>query len=66
MGQAKLRGSKEQRVKEGTAKREMTEKIRAESMRVYMDSLTDEEKAKIKKSKLMLASMLAMTAGLAR
>lgn len=60
MGQAKVRGSKEQRVKEGEAKREMTKKIRAETYRAYLASLTPEEKAKMKKYELMLSTMAAV------
>lgn len=59
MGQANKRGTKEQRIIEG--ERKATEKLAKEraARQAYLDSLTEEERAKIKKSRLLLATMLA-------
>lgn len=55
MGQAKLRGTLQQRVEEGIAKRELQEKIAAEKQRQYRASLTPEDKKKIRDLQTLLA-----------
>lgn len=60
MGQAKARGTKDQRVIDGAqfAKEKRAKELKARQD--YLDSLTPEQREKIKKSKLLVASLLAM------
>lgn len=55
MGQAKLRGTLQQRVEEGIAKRILQEKIAAEKQRQYRASLTSEDKKKLRDLQTLLA-----------
>ena len=62
MGQAKARGSKDQRVIEGEqlAKEKRAKELKARQD--YLESLTPEQREKIKKSKLLVSSLLAIVA----
>ena len=61
MGQAKLRGSKETRVKEGIEKRKLQEKIREEKRKIYFAGLSKEEKDKLLKQKLLLTTVVGLS-----
>lgn len=61
MGQAKARGTKDQRIIEGEKKAYQKELARKRASAEYEASLTDEDRAKRRKAQMLLASMLAMT-----
>lgn len=62
MRQAKARGTKEQRVIEGEqlAKEKRTKELKARQD--YFDSLTPEQREKLKKSKILVSSLIGMVA----
>lgn len=60
MGQAKARGTKDQRVIEGERKAAAKLAAQKKARQDYLLSLTPEQREKIKKSQLLLGSMLAL------
>lgn len=60
MGQAKARGTKDQRIIEGEQKARDKETARKQAAAEREALMTPEEKAKRKKAQLLLAGMLAM------
>lgn len=63
MGEAKRRGTFEQRMAEGREKRERLERERLEMERRRLDAMTQGERAALRKAQMTLAMMLGMTAG---
>lgn len=61
MGQAKARGTKEQRIIEGERKAFEKAQAQKKAREEYEASLTDEERAKRRKAQMLLATMLAFT-----
>lgn len=61
MGQAKARGTKEQRVTEGVRIAKENEQKRKDALALAESKLTPEERAKRAKAKLLLLGILAMT-----
>ncbi len=55
MGQAKLRGSKEERIRQGIEKEALAKKLAKEREEERERNMTDEERAKRKKAGLLLA-----------
>lgn len=62
MGQARLRGSLEQRQKEGIIKREAEEQSRRKAIAADEAALTPEQREKRKKAGMMLNSVLGIAA----
>lgn len=62
MGQAKARGTAETRTKEGVAKRIAAETARKQAIAEAEALLTPEQREHRKKSRLLLAQILALTA----
>ena len=65
MGQAKARGTAETRTKEGIAKRIAAETARKQAIAEAEALLTPEQREKRRNTRLLLAQLLGMTAGLA-
>jgi hypothetical protein len=61
MGQAKARGTKDQRIIEGEQKAREKEVARKRATAEYEASLTPEDRAKRDKARTLLAGMLSMT-----
>ena len=61
MGQAKARGTKEQRIIEGEHKAFAKAQAQKKAREEYEASLTDEERAKRKKAQMLLATVMAFT-----
>ena len=63
MGQAKQRGTLEQRQAEGVARKEAERKAKQERLQAEEDALTPEQRAKRKAARLLLTQMMGFVAG---